>query len=118
MLLHVCKCRTWKAPYPPWRSRPGCTPDAPAPGLWDAGLCFSVCPLPEYACEWDSSPPTESSFGWLACWCNLRKLSKGDHIGHGATSVPIGHEDGSIGRQDFGGLGHEIHAAEKNHVGL
>ena len=39
-------------------------------------------------------------------------------VGERAAGRQIGQHDGALGVQDLGHLGHEVHAAERDHVGV
>ena len=46
------------------------------------------------------------------------QLLGGDRVGERAARVEVGDQDGLLGREDRGGLGHEVHAAEGDDVGV
>ena len=46
------------------------------------------------------------------------QLRRGDRVGQRAAGVGIGQQDGLLRAQDRGRLGHEVHAAERDHVGV
>ena len=47
-----------------------------------------------------------------------RQLARGDHVGHWAAGVGVGHEDLFVGREDRGGFGHEMHAAKDDDLSV
>ena len=48
----------------------------------------------------------------------LLEFAQRDHVGHRTAGVRVGHQDGPVGVDEFGGLGHEADAAQNDHVGL
>ena len=46
------------------------------------------------------------------------QLVGGDRVGQRAAGVEVGDQDALVGRQDRRGLGHEVDAAEHDHVGV
>ena len=46
------------------------------------------------------------------------QLVGGDRVGERAAGVEVGEQDRLLGGEDRGGLGHEVDAAERDHVGV
>ena len=57
-------------------------------------------------------------FGAGVLRLELAELRAREHVGHGAAGAGVGHEHRLAGIEDGGGLGHEMHAAEDDDVGV